>query len=97
MLNCNTCKYKKPCAEKWGKKRDDGDDHTALIGTHHCRASWEGMTNKINRTITEGTSFEDINSDFRVYQCPSCNMFEVITDYKYCPLCGVKITWKGEF
>jgi hypothetical protein len=41
ILNCETCQHRESCAEAYGEKRDDGDDHTAMIRTHLCRATWD--------------------------------------------------------
>ena len=43
-LNCATCKHKVECENHNGKERDDGDDYRALIGTHHCLASWSNSS-----------------------------------------------------
>ena len=41
-LACEDCPdmYRKPCIKEGGEPRDDGDDHRAFHGSHHCRASW---------------------------------------------------------
>lgn len=43
-LNGKCCVYVKiKCEKKYGAKRDDGDDYTAIIGTHFCLRSWDQL------------------------------------------------------
>lgn len=39
-VSCDNCSHKEACIEEYGPKREDGDDYRAVIGTHHCLASW---------------------------------------------------------
>lgn len=44
---CDDCEYEKECSEhNGGPRREDGDDYTALIGTHLCKRSWDAFFNK---------------------------------------------------
>lgn len=40
---CEECEHKIKCEKKYGAKRDDGDDYTAIIGTHFCLRSWDQL------------------------------------------------------
>jgi len=42
-ISCDKCKYEEECEKHNGKKRDDGDDYRAIIGSHMCQLSWEGF------------------------------------------------------
>lgn len=40
---CEECEHKIKCEKEYGAKRDDGDDYTAVIGTHFCLRSWDQL------------------------------------------------------
>lgn len=31
-----------------------------------------------------------------IYTCPSCGEGDILSRYKYCPMCGNKIIWEGQ-
>ena len=38
---CLTCEFREECEKHYGAFREDGDDFTALKGTHYCAYSWK--------------------------------------------------------
>ena len=37
---CKDCKYIGKCKEVWG------EEYMAVVGTHHCRKSWDEMVSE---------------------------------------------------
>ena len=55
-------------------------------------------TNSEEKTVTVNTihcSREEIYTEF--YLCPNCKSTNITKYFKYCPECGFKITFMGDF
>lgn len=45
METCLKCKYRSECEEHYGKIGEEGEDCTAVGGTHLCKVFWKQFYN----------------------------------------------------